>query len=670
MTRLDERLRRELERAGRPADPTGVYEELIRRRERRRIARRLQAGALALAVSAGSFAGIWALTRGSGGGIVATPGHDDVIAAVLFPEVGPEGLALISAADGSVRMLLPPGEPSSRGILGPVSWSPDGERLAVWHLPEGDDAEPAGIYAMHIAGGEPTLLFETDLSISAIAWSPDGGRIAVAGMLPVDRSELDRPVDPGELHVRATILTIATIAADGSDLREIPVQGIPQELAWSPDGSTLAITEVSRGGELGVAEDIYLLDLATGRETRLTDDGRSRDPAWSPDGSRIAFVSGSPRFERLFVVSTHGTGLRRLTDPDGTDASPTWSPDGEWIAVARRVPSFTGASGALGPSGVAGVSGPLGGETCQVVLVRADGSGERVLVDGPIDGACPIELAWRPAPTAELTTPGEPSPAATSAPPAASPVPEPAVGETFDPSRVCDLSALEADYDGDGATDVAVVYTLPRDGACPEPGDGETRLGIALGATEADIATGAIELDLTYGPLECGPTVGCSVFAAPDLDGDGAAELALVQDAGASVEILGLYRVDICLPAADCPRPNRISPIEVADPGAPQLDLVPGPARIVWGGSVMVSFGAYCGPMEGDPPVTDPGFVVWLARYDPDGPRVHEALFRLEGTELVPLATHDYRAPATAASLPPGGGPDLCGAPAAGSSGD
>ena len=60
---LDERLRRELERAGRPADPSGVYEELIRRRERRRIGRRVQAGTLALVVFAATIGGFFALTR-------------------------------------------------------------------------------------------------------------------------------------------------------------------------------------------------------------------------------------------------------------------------------------------------------------------------------------------------------------------------------------------------------------------------------------------------------------------------------------------------------------------------------------------------------------------------------------------------------------------------------
>jgi len=63
VARLDDRLRRDLERAARPADPAGVYEELIRRRERRRIAHRIEATALAVAVVAGTIAGTYALSR-------------------------------------------------------------------------------------------------------------------------------------------------------------------------------------------------------------------------------------------------------------------------------------------------------------------------------------------------------------------------------------------------------------------------------------------------------------------------------------------------------------------------------------------------------------------------------------------------------------------------------
>jgi hypothetical protein len=64
---LDERLRRELERAGRPADPSGIYEDLIRRRERRRIVRKVEVSALAVAVTLGSIGAFAALTRIFGG---------------------------------------------------------------------------------------------------------------------------------------------------------------------------------------------------------------------------------------------------------------------------------------------------------------------------------------------------------------------------------------------------------------------------------------------------------------------------------------------------------------------------------------------------------------------------------------------------------------------------
>jgi len=75
VTRLDDRLRRDLEGAARPADPSGVYEELIRRRERRRIGRRIQAGGLALFVVAGTVVGTYALSRAFRGGSTAPGQH-------------------------------------------------------------------------------------------------------------------------------------------------------------------------------------------------------------------------------------------------------------------------------------------------------------------------------------------------------------------------------------------------------------------------------------------------------------------------------------------------------------------------------------------------------------------------------------------------------------------
>jgi hypothetical protein len=520
LTRLDERLRRELERAGRPADPTGVYEELIRRRERRRIARRVEAGVLALAVSVGSAVGIWSLTR-SGDGVVATPGPGDEIAAILSD--GDYRLALISAEDGSVRTIL---SSTADGIISSPAWSPDGRTLAFWRVPEPGTA-PAGLYVIDRTGGEPRLLYGSDLPIQDISWSPDGGRIAFVALEPAAGGLL-------ELAPRAAY----TVAADGSDLREIPLGGIVQDLAWSPDGSALAVTELASPGGDRLGEDIYLVDLETGTETRLTDDGGSSEPAWSPDGRQIAFTSsGQTRLRGLFVMNADGTGRERLTFPDGADGSPTWSPDGRWIAVSRSLSNPSGASGAIGPSGTfgasgaLGASGPIGGSTCQVVLVAADGSGERVLVDGPIDGACATQLAWRPAPSTGTTE--EPTPGATASP-AATPSPSPTMSPAavLDLASVCDLSAMDGEFDGDPGPEAALVYTeLTRDGSCDLVGSGIV-IAVADGGEEA-VGAGSATLLARYGPVNCGQK-DCWIAATPDVDRDGRSEILVRYRGGVS----------------------------------------------------------------------------------------------------------------------------------------
>jgi hypothetical protein len=96
---LDERLQRELDRAGRPADPSGVYEELIRRRERRRMARRLTVGVVSVAVIAACIVGVVILyrvfapteTRPGGAGVApSAPPEPTPTGGGVAPSVVPE----------------------------------------------------------------------------------------------------------------------------------------------------------------------------------------------------------------------------------------------------------------------------------------------------------------------------------------------------------------------------------------------------------------------------------------------------------------------------------------------------------------------------------------------------------------------------------------------------
>jgi Tol biopolymer transport system component len=130
-----------------------------------------------------------------------------------------------------------------------------------------------------------------------------------------------------------------------------------ESATWSPDGRKLAFerTLESRG-----TSSIMILD-ASGELRNLS--GASvgdSQPTWAPDGKAIAFVVKSGD---LYVMNADGTGRRLLVARTSQDASePRWSPDGRHIAFVRGVRD--------------------GSTPSHVVVVNADGSGERRIADG------------------------------------------------------------------------------------------------------------------------------------------------------------------------------------------------------------------------------------------------------------------------------------------------
>jgi hypothetical protein len=89
---LDERLHRALEGAGEPADPSGVYEDLIRRRERRRMVGRMTLGVVSVAVVAACIVGVLILSRVFAP-TESRPGADGGVAPSVQPVPTPAGVA-------------------------------------------------------------------------------------------------------------------------------------------------------------------------------------------------------------------------------------------------------------------------------------------------------------------------------------------------------------------------------------------------------------------------------------------------------------------------------------------------------------------------------------------------------------------------------------------------
>jgi Tol biopolymer transport system component len=132
------------------------------------------------------------------------------------------------------------------------------------------------------------------------------------------------------------------VRPNGSGLERLTDEpAFDDQAAFSPEGRQLAFISTRASG----IADLWTLNLETGEARRLTDgSGGDFRPSWSPDGRWIAFSSDrrteiqrvEGRWEHLhaasiYVVSSDGSDLRRLTPKGRFTGSPTWSSDGERV---------------------------------------------------------------------------------------------------------------------------------------------------------------------------------------------------------------------------------------------------------------------------------------------------------------------------------------------------
>ena len=109
------------------------------------------------------------------------------------------------------------------------------------------------------------------------------------------------------------------------------------EPQWSRDGRTILFTRSGLSATNVPQAHLYLLKLGSGAVTQLTRSPADRgagdqSPAWSPNGTRIAFSSDRMGSNDIYVMSSDGSNLRRLTTKLSNDNHPTWAPDSRSLA--------------------------------------------------------------------------------------------------------------------------------------------------------------------------------------------------------------------------------------------------------------------------------------------------------------------------------------------------
>ena len=159
-----------------------------------------------------------------------------------------------------------------------LSFTPNGEQLVFvrggdhggnWPSPGGIEPNPAS---------SPT---RTRVEIWTAPWSGGGGRLVTTGDEPAVNPKGDRIT-----YIKDGQAWTASVAPDGKAEPLFFARGRTGDLAWAPDGSSLAFVS-NRGG-------YALLGLFTTATQPIrwlapTTD-RVSSPVWSPDGNRIAIV--------------------------------------------------------------------------------------------------------------------------------------------------------------------------------------------------------------------------------------------------------------------------------------------------------------------------------------------------------------------------------------------
>lgn len=156
----------------------------------------------------------------------------------------------------------------------------------------------------------------SDVRPEQYAWSPDGHSIAVTEL-----------ADTG--------ITFTLYDVRSGQVRVPPRRGLFP--VWSPDSQRVAFVRAAAYGN-AVDSDVVVLTLATHTETNLTNspDVDENYPFWSADGDAVVYYAqgdgDAARWQRTALDSRH-------TVPQMLPAGAVVSPDGQWMA--RLTADFT-----------------------------------------------------------------------------------------------------------------------------------------------------------------------------------------------------------------------------------------------------------------------------------------------------------------------------------------
>lgn len=217
-------------------------------------------------------------------------------------------------------------------------WSPDGSRLVI-----SSRADREVLYAYDVEADTAEVFWDCEspcVGDDEGVWSPDGSQIAfVRAMEPFVDDVPQCALFVGDVESGTVEQLGETVSC--SDRETFP--------HWSRDGSRIAYYRGVYEGNQVLSTALYVLDVATRAETKLTDDAMmAGDSDWSAEDEWILFTTyplndfQCCQVSNLYRIHPDGSGLEQLTEYDTPDlraTQPRYTPDGASIIFTAVTPS-------------------------------------------------------------------------------------------------------------------------------------------------------------------------------------------------------------------------------------------------------------------------------------------------------------------------------------------